>query len=150
MSAKVNSGPGGTGVATDAGRAPLALDRTTMLAVERNRLAEERTLMAWLRTALSMIGFGITLVKFVEWTARGGEFGGTATGARLASGSTQVGLLMIAIGTVALVLAVLQHRRRMRAFAELGLVPERDLVAWVATVVALLGVFSLVVLVLGV
>ena len=45
MSAKVNSGPGGTGVTTDAGRAPLALDRTTMLAVERNRLAEERTLM---------------------------------------------------------------------------------------------------------
>jgi len=33
------------------------------MAVERSFLAFERTLMAWLRTSLSMMSFGFTLVK---------------------------------------------------------------------------------------
>ena len=35
-----------------------ALETSEVLALDRTRLAAERTLMAWLRTALSMISFG--------------------------------------------------------------------------------------------
>ena len=31
------------------------------LSIDRTRMAAERTLMAWLRTALSMISFGFTI-----------------------------------------------------------------------------------------
>src|SRR6201987_2563899 len=34
---------------------------------ERNRLAADRTLMAWIRTALSLIGFGFGIGKLFEY-----------------------------------------------------------------------------------
>ena len=37
-----------------------------ILALDRNKLAAERTLMAWIRTALSMISFGFTIYKFLQ------------------------------------------------------------------------------------
>ena len=36
------------------------------LSFDRTRMAAERTLMAWVRTALSMISFGFTIYKFLE------------------------------------------------------------------------------------
>lgn len=123
----------------------LARQRTS-LAVERSFLAFERTLMAWLRTSLSMISFGFTLAKFFQYLAeqRGvpvtGAFGRTWT-------SDVVGLAMVAIGTFSLVIAVIQHRRRVDALIAMGLVPQWNLVLWVATPIAMLGVFAFVSLV---
>jgi len=37
-----------------------------ILAIDRTRMASERTLQAWVRTALSMIAFGFTLYKFLQ------------------------------------------------------------------------------------
>ena len=37
------------------------------MAVDRTWLAHERTLMAWVRTATSMISFGFTVYKFFEF-----------------------------------------------------------------------------------
>ena len=123
----------------------LAEDRTE-LAVERSFLSFERTLMAWLRTALSMIGFGFTLAKFFQYLAdqRGGavvgRFGSTWA-------SDTVGLTMIAIGTVSLVLAVIQHHRRVVALRAYGLVQQWNLALWIAGLVAALGVFAFLALV---
>ena len=39
----------------------------TELTKERNRLAADRTLMAWIRTALSLIGFGFGIGKVYEY-----------------------------------------------------------------------------------
>jgi putative membrane protein len=41
------------------------LKTSDILALDRTRMAAERTLMAWVRTALSMIGFGFTIYKFL-------------------------------------------------------------------------------------
>ena len=84
-------------------------EERTSLAIERSFLAFERTLMAWLRTSLSLISFGFTLAKFFQYlaTERGtpvaGPFGRTWA-------SDTVGLVMVAIGTFAMVAAVIQHR----------------------------------------
>jgi putative membrane protein len=37
------------------------------LAIDRTRMAAERSLMAWVRTALSMITFGFTFYKFMQF-----------------------------------------------------------------------------------
>jgi putative membrane protein len=134
-------------VISEVGPAPdrgteLAEERTS-LAIERSFLSFERTLMAWLRTSLSLISFGFTLAKFFQYLAdeRGtpvaGPFGRTWA-------SDTVGLVMVAIGTFAMVAAVIQHRRRVHALRGLGLVPQWNLALWVASLIALLGVFALI------
>jgi putative membrane protein len=114
----------------------------TELSVERSFLAFERTLMAWLRTSLSMISFGFTLVKFFEYLEdqRGsplaGGFGRTWS-------TTSLGMAMIVIGTGALVVAIVQHKRRVDALRREGLLPQWNLALNVAALVAALGVFAL-------
>ena len=48
-----------------AAASPPNVSESTLLAVDRTRLAHERTLMAWVRTATSMISFGFTIAKLV-------------------------------------------------------------------------------------
>jgi putative membrane protein len=122
-------------------RATQLSERRTALSVERSFLSFERTLMSWLRTSLSLISFGFTLAKFFQYLAeqRGsavvGPFGRTWA-------SDTVGLVMITIGTFALVAAVIQHQRRVAALRELGLVQQWNLALWVAGAIAVLGVFA--------
>jgi putative membrane protein len=117
-------------------------EKRTDLAVERSFLAFERTLMAWLRTSLSLISFGFTIAKFFEYLAeqRGGPVAGRF-GRTWASDT--VGMAMIVIGTAALVVAVIQHKRRVDALRGMGLVPQWNLALWVAAFIAILGVFAL-------
>jgi putative membrane protein len=122
-------------------RATQLSEQRTALSVERSFLSFERTLMSWLRTSLSLISFGFTLAKFFQYLSeqRGsavvGPFGRTWA-------SDTVGLIMITIGTFALVAAVIQHHRRVAALRGLGLVPQWNLAMWVAAAIAALGVFA--------
>jgi putative membrane protein len=109
----------------------------TQLALLRSFQANERTLMAWVRTAISMISFGFTMVKFFEYLEENKQkqfhFFGPAG----------VGMILILIGTLALVVAVRQYQQ---VVTELGTAPHSarwSLSVLVAIAVALLGVFAL-------
>jgi putative membrane protein len=104
------------------------------MAMDRTRMAAGRTLMAWLRTSLSMIGFGFTIYKFLD-----------AFQAQLAvpvlrpQAPRNVALGLIGIGTAALIIACVQHRKYLRA---LGPKPPRsglDLPLLVSCLVAMMG-----------
>jgi putative membrane protein len=96
---------------------PASKDRGTVLAEERTELAlrrtviaAERTLMAWIRTALSMIGFGFSIYKFFQYLPE-----------EIAAGNVQrpqaprnLGLSLIALGTLALTAAAWQHRNFLK------------------------------------
>jgi putative membrane protein len=45
---------------------PPAAKSTSELALLRTRMASERTLMAWIRTSLSMLSFGFTIYKVLQ------------------------------------------------------------------------------------
>jgi putative membrane protein len=127
---------------------PPATDRGTLLAEERTRLAfersflaAERTLMAWVRTSMAMISFGFTIVKFVQYLEEdrrlrlSGPLGQSF-------GVESLGLAFITIGTLALVAAVLQHRRTLATLHARGLESRFSLALAVAGFVAVLGVFA--------
>jgi putative membrane protein len=87
----------------------LAKERTA-LAIKRSAVAAERTLMAWIRTAISMIGFGFTIYKFFQYLP-----------SELAKGNIphphaprNLGLTLIALGTLALAGATWQHRNFLK------------------------------------
>jgi uncharacterized membrane protein YidH (DUF202 family) len=87
----------------------LAEERTD-LALRRTVMAEERTLMAWIRTALSMIGFGFSIYNFFRYLPE--EIAnGTA---RRPQAPRNLGMSLIALGTVALTAAAWQHRNFLR------------------------------------
>jgi len=111
------------------------LDTGTRLAVDRTRLASERTMMAWVRTAASMISFGFTIYKFFDL-----EHPGTIRPDRVL-GPRGFALLIIGTGIVALVMASIQHRSTYRQLEDAYGDMPRSVSARVAWLVALLGAF---------
>lgn len=83
----------------------LAEERTN-LALLRTRIAGERTLMAWIRTAISMIGFGFSIYKFFQYLPE--EI--AAGNIRDPQAPRNLGLTLIALGTLALAAAAWQHK----------------------------------------
>ena len=82
-------------------------EQRTDLAIERTIIASERTLMAWIRTAISMIGFGFSIYKFFQYQAE--EI--AAGNIRNPHAPRNLGLTLIALGTVGLAAAAWQHLR---------------------------------------
>lgn len=72
-------------------------------------LANERTFLAWMRTALGIMGLGFVMAKFSVWLRQ--LLGAVAPGRAVTThggASLPVGLALIAIGAL---LAVLSYRR---------------------------------------
>lgn len=76
----------------------------------RTRLALERTMTSWVRTAVSLIGFGFTIVQFFEHF---GEMSGVTPAAQPLT-PRYVGLALIGAGVLVLVVAAWQYRLTIR------------------------------------
>jgi putative membrane protein len=114
------------------------------LATERTRMAADRTLMGWIRTALSMIGFGFTIFKFLE-SIQSKEWASEAI--RPHSPRT-VGLTLVSIGVFALVVASLQHWNYVKKLRSDQPYRPWDLGLVVAALIGLLGLAMIVSIIL--
>jgi putative membrane protein len=110
----------------------LAAERTD-LALVRTGLAQERTLMAWVRTATSLIGFGFTIYKIFQ------GLDDTSPDRPRLFGPRELGLSLTALGTVALALAMWQHRQALEELRALGAHPRRSVALIVAAFIVLIG-----------
>ena len=113
-------------------------DTSILLATDRTRLAHDRTLMAWVRTATSLISFGFTIYKFFQYL----QERQTNVEERLL-GPRGFALIMITIGIVALALATLQHRRDMIALRALHPEVPYSMATVLAGLISLLGLAAL-------
>jgi len=118
-------------------RGTVLAEERTDLALRRTIIASERTLMAWIRTALSMIGFGFSIYKFFQYLPED-----------IAAGKVQrpqaprnLGLSLIALGTLALAAAAWQHRNFLKEIGSRVRL-HRSISFVVAIVVILIGVIT--------
>ena len=120
---------------------------TDELAKERNRAAAERTLMAWIRTSLSLISFGFGLDKIIA-AIRSSASGGPA--------HAQLSVRLVAVsfvitGILAVVAATVQHRRvilRLRR-QDYTYREEPSIALATAVLLTLIGLLTLGLLVAG-
>ena len=115
---------------------PKPLDAGTSLAVERTWLAHERTLMAWVRTAASLISFGFTIYKFFQLEQR-------APVVNPLIGPREFAMVMICTGLIALLLATMDHRRSLRSMQQTFGYEQRSTAGIVAWLVIGLGLLAI-------
>jgi putative membrane protein len=85
-------------------------DNRNELAKERNRAAADRTLLAWIRTSLALIGFGFGIDRIVNVIS--------AEHHHNQSGLTAIiGLSFMALGIFAIVSAAATYRRELQQLA---------------------------------
>ncbi len=96
-------------------------------------MAAERTLMAWVRTSISMIGFGFTIYKFLQYMRQENVAPLLPT-----QGPRNLGLAFIGLGVFSLAIAVIQNWRFMKRIGR----PTASLSLTVAGIVALIGVLA--------
>jgi len=109
------------------------------LAMDRTRLAAERSLMAWVRTALSMIAFGFTLYKFLQ-----ALHAQSLVPIPRPNSPRNVGLLLVGIGTFAVAVAVIQHWKYARKLSPGQIGRRWDLGVIVAILIGILGILIFV------
>src|SRR5271156_4673324 len=86
-------------------RGTVLAEQRTDLGLQRTVMAAERTLMAWIRTSISMIGFGFSIYKFFQYLPE--EI--AAGNIKRPQAPRNLGLTLIALGTLALMAAAWQH-----------------------------------------
>jgi putative membrane protein len=132
-----------TGAAADRGKTPAQTN--TDLALQRTYLATERTLEAWIRTALSMISFGFTIAKVIQTLGASDVEGLFGKRAWSISG---LGYFLVLGGVLALAAATVQQRVRARALYAQGLRREPSVAQAVAVVLCVVGAVAFTALVL--
>jgi len=85
-------------------------DANTELAKSRTRFAADRTLLAWIRTALSLISFGFGIPTIVRAISES-RLGSQVNPHRF---STLVGLAFISVGVFAMAVSLIEHRRLLK------------------------------------
>jgi putative membrane protein len=121
---------------------PTAANVANELAKERNREAAERTLMAWIRTALSLIGFGFGIGKLATYL----DAAGLSTARDPAHTSLVFGSSFIVVGIFGLLAAIVQHVRILNRLSRPDFAYDamRPIAMTVAVMLILIGTFGFV------
>jgi putative membrane protein len=112
----------------------------------RTRLSLERTMMSWVRTAVSLIGFGFAIVQFFE---RMQQMPGVRP-ANLPNAPQYLGLALISCGVLALVISIWQYWWTIRymwggtfsAIAGMTSEGKQSPVIAIAVILICIGVFA--------
>lgn len=115
----------------------LAEERTE-LALYRTTLAASRSLMAWVRTGLSMNGFGYTIYKFIQSFSDQVE----------PDAARDVGLFLIGLGALSILFGCMEYWQTSREMRGVWKTPMRKFPLIMAGALGLLGLFLFLSLIL--
>jgi len=123
---------------------PEELKLSDRLALERTLMAADRTILAWVRTSISFIGFGFTIYKVLDSLVK------TQPGAMLIKDQTprNIGILLILSGVIPMIFIMFDYFRGLKRLGRSeGLYRNPYLI--VAGIVVLLGVYLFITIVVN-
>jgi putative membrane protein len=103
--------------------------RGAALAFQRTRMSADRTLMAVIRTSLSLIGFGFTIYQFFRYlreSAGAPQLVQSEAPRKFGMGLVMLGVVMLALGIWKHVAFMLELRAQRKTFVDQGLLPGDD------------------------
>jgi putative membrane protein len=113
----------------------------------RFHLANERTLLAWIRTSIGIMAFGFVVVKFSLFLKQLAWLVGKEVAIPTRGYSTVVGILLVGVGAVVLLLAYVKYKQTERKLLDDSFQPSSKL-AFILTatilVTSLLLIFYLI------
>ncbi len=126
-----------------AGEQPKEKHLSNELAKERTREAADRTLMAWIRTCLSLIGFGFGIAKFRDILV---EELGMRRGPEHIHSTLIFGLSFISLCIFGLLASVIQHWRILEHIkcGDFQYTGFRPVVMITAILLLLIGLFAFI------
>jgi len=117
------------------------------LAKERNRAAYDRTLMAWIRTAISLIGFGFAIAKSYEYIQMD-EMEKTGRFIDQIHAPLWFGMSFIVLGMACILGGVIQYVKVVKQLqsGQFTYGEPRPLAKIVALILLIIGIFALITL----
>ena len=109
----------------------------------RDHLANERTFLAWVRTSIALMGFGVVIAKLRFLTVEGPANASLPPGTR----STWLGLAFAVVGLLTLLFAAAHYERTRRAIEAGDYRASRRVLIAFAGVIFLLGLAAVLYLV---
>jgi putative membrane protein len=101
-------------------------------ALVRTALSSEQTLMSWIRTSLSLLTLGFSIVQFFHY------LGQRQGGDGISAGPRRMGISLICVGVIVLLLAMVEHLLRLRKMKKEGLPADSVSFLPIGSAVALL------------
>ena len=114
---------------------PSAPASTNDLGLMRTVMAADRTLMAWVRTSLSLLSFGYTIYKVLQQVESSGRTGFPSNAPQHA------GFLLTVAGTVALIMGIIENRTTLRTLLGPGRAAQMRPSVIMALLMAAAGIF---------
>ena len=111
---------------------------------QREHQANERTFLAWLRTSISLIGFGLAIARFGLFLQQSqANITPDSLGRNLLLDSHLLGIVLIVVGVIIVALAAFRYNQVYWQIEHLNYRPNRWII-WVVTgLIMLLGTLSL-------
>ena len=110
----------------------------------REHLANERTFLAWLRTSISLIGFGLAIARFSLFLR---QLQTTAAHQTVKNNSIfnseNLGLCLVIVGIIVIALAAWRYNRVFRQIERADYRPSRVFIWFLSIIVMLLGILSI-------
>ncbi len=113
----------------------------------RFHLANERTLLAWLRTSIGIMAFGFVVVKFSIFIKQLAFLVGKDAVVPQSGYSSFIGILLVAVGSIVILLAFIKYKQTERRIVSDSYKPSSKLVTFITTTILIISVLIILYLI---
>lgn len=120
---------------------------TSKINYSREHLANERTMLAWVRTSIGIMAFGFVVVKFSLFIKQISLLLGKDASIPQHGYSSVIGILLVAVGAIVLVFAYIKYRQTGKQLTTQSFKPSSKLIFWLTIVIFIISVLLILYLV---